>query len=108
MRITQTEAATAINAISDQWAFTRHTIAHAIRYDDYIGYLFECFFKGEHDLENGRKVTKEYLSRKLLEFNRMQSFKNAEAQYIAENRLVKQDTQMGQVYYETLVSEPAD
>jgi hypothetical protein len=107
MRISQAEATKQINAISDRYALNRYTVQEAAK-DDEMGYLIECFLKDEPNLDNGRKVNRKYLIRKLKEFNRAISFQSSEAQFIAENRLVKQDTRIGQVYYESLVQEPAD
>jgi hypothetical protein len=106
-RYSQAEAAREIDKISDRYAFSRYTVAEAVK-DDEMGYLIECFLKQELDLDRGRKVTPAHLRQKLMEFNRGISFKSSEAQFIAENRLVRQDTGLGQVYYECLVQDPAD
>ena len=107
MKYTESQAGCEIDKISDQYAFNRYTIKAALDDDD-MAYLFECFFKHEIDLETGKPVTKRYLEKQLIQFNREISRRSSEAQFIAENRLVKQDTRLGQVYYETLIEEPAD
>ena len=107
MRISQAEASNQINAISDRHAFNRYTVLEAMK-DDEMGYLMDCFLSDEPDMDSGRKVTKRYFLARLKEFNRRISFRLSEATFIAENRLVKQDTRMGQVYYESLTVEPAD
>jgi hypothetical protein len=81
MKYTKTEATNAINAISDRHAYNRYTVLEAIKQDDQIGYLIECFLNDEPDLDTGRKVTKQYFMRKLKEFNRMVSFKVSEATF---------------------------
>jgi hypothetical protein len=107
-RYTQSEATREIHAISDRYALNRYTVAELAVKDDEFGYLLECFLRGERDAETNRTVDKTYLIRKLKEANRAHSLQSSEATFIAENRLVKQDTRMGQVYYERLTSEPAD
>jgi hypothetical protein len=107
MKYSESQANRLIDKISDQYAFNRYTIKAAME-DDGMAYLFECFFKHEIDLETGKAVTKRDLEKQLIEFNREISKRSSEAQFIAENRLVKQDTRLGQVYYETLIEEPAD
>jgi hypothetical protein len=107
MKYSQSQADREIDRISDQYAFNRHTIKAAMDDDD-MAYLFECFFKHEIDLETGKAVTKRCLEKQLIQFNREISKRSSEALFIAENRLVKQDTLSGQVYYETFLEEPAD
>jgi|SRR5215472_3272996 len=107
MKYSQSQADREIDRISDQYAFNRHTIKAAMDDDD-MAYWFECFFKHEIDLETGKPVTKRSLEKQLIQFNREISRRSSEALFIAENRLVKQDTLSGQVYYETFIDEPAD
>jgi hypothetical protein len=107
MKYSKSQADREIDKISDQYAFNRYTIKAAMDDDD-MAYLFECFLKHETDLDTGKLVTKRYLEKQLIQFNREISRRSSEAQFIAENRLVKQDTRLGQVYYETFIEEPAD
>lgn len=104
MRYLESQAYREINKISDQHAFNRYTINAAMEDDD-IAYLFECFFKHEVDLETGRPVTKRRLEKALIAFNREISRQSSEAQFVYENRLVKQDTRSGQIYYESIEIE---
>jgi hypothetical protein len=104
MRYSESQAIREINKISDQHAFNRYTINAAMEDDD-IAYLFECFFKHEVDLETGRPVTKRRLEKALITFNREISRQSSEAQFVYENRLVKQDTRSGQIYYESIEIE---
>ena len=104
MRYLESQANREINKISDQHAFNRYTINAAMEDDD-IAYLFECFFKHEVDLETGRSVTKRCLEKALISFNREISRQSSEAQFVYENRLVKQDTRPGQIYYESIEIE---
>ena len=104
MRYSESQANREIDKISDQHAFNRYTINPAMEDDD-IAYLFECFFKHEVDLETGRPVTKRRLEKALISFNREISRQSSEAQFVYENRLVKQDTRSGQVYYESVEIE---
>ena len=104
MRYPESQANREINKISDQHAFNRYTINAAMEDDD-IAYLFECFFKHEVDLETGRPVTKRRLEKALITFNREISRQSSEAQFVYENRLVKQDTRSGQIYYESIEIE---
>jgi hypothetical protein len=92
MKYSESQAGREIDKISD--AFNRYTIKAAMDDDD-MAYLFECFFKHEIDLDTGRPVTKHYLEKQLIQFNREISRRSSEAQFIAENRLVKQDTRLG-------------
>ena len=107
MKYSESQADREIDKISDHYAFNRYTIKVAMDDDD-MAYLFERFFKHEIDLDTGKPVTKRYLEKQLIQFNREISRRSSEAQFIAENRLVKQDTRLGQVYYETFIEEPAD
>ena len=104
MRYSESQASREIDKISDQHAFNRYTINAAMEDDD-IAYLFECFFKHEVDLETGRPVTKRRLEKALITFNREISRQSSEAQFVYENRLVKQDTRSGQIYYESIEIE---
>jgi hypothetical protein len=106
-RWTQAEALREINRISDQFAFSRYTVAEAAARDGELGCLIECFLNDEPDMETGRKVTKQYLKRKLRDFNRRWSHTNSELTFLKENGLVPQDTRMGQVYYEKISQEKA-
>ena len=94
MKYSQSQADREIDRISDQYAFNRHTIKAAMDGDDMV-YLFECFFKHEIDLETGKPVTA--LPRKTVDRSSIARFQGEarEAQFIAENRLVKQDTRVG-------------
>ena len=108
MKYSESQANREIDKISDRYAFNRYAIKAAMDDDD-MAYLFECFFKHEIDLETGKPVTKRYLEKQLIQFNREISRRRSRSsQFIAENRLVKQDTRLGQVYYETFIEEPAD
>jgi hypothetical protein len=104
MRYSSKQSRKEIDAISDRHAFNRHTL-HAAAKDDDVGYLLECFLSDQRDIGTGRKVTKAHLLRTLKEFNRATSFESSEAQFLYENQLVKQDTRMGEIYYETLCTE---
>ncbi len=96
----ESEATKAINQISDRHALNRYTFKAAIEQDDEFGYLLECFFKNEVNLDNGRHVTKVDLIKSLIQFNRATSRRSSEAEWMSDNGLVKQDTRSGQVYYE--------
>jgi hypothetical protein len=96
------EAEREINAISDRFAFMRHTIAEAAVRDAEIGYLLECFLQDESDAETGKRVTKKDIKRKLRDFNRRVSFASSETQFLIKHQLVPQDTRQGQKYYERL------
>ena len=104
MRYSESQANREIDKLSDQHAFNRYTINAAMEDDD-IAYLFECSFKHEMDLETGRPVTKRRLEKALISFNREISRQSSETQFVYENRLVKQDTRSGQVYYESIEIE---
>jgi hypothetical protein len=101
MRYSEAQAKREVNKISDRLAFDRYTIKAALEDDD-MAYFFECFSKREADLETGKPVSRRYLERALIDFNRQISRRSSEAQFIAENHLVKQDTRSGQIYYESM------
>jgi hypothetical protein len=101
MRYSEVQAKREINKISDRLAFDRYTIKAALEDDD-MAYFFECFFKREADLETRKPVFRRHLERALIDFNRQISRRGSEAQFIAENHLVKQDTRSGQIYYESM------
>jgi hypothetical protein len=69
MKYSESQAGREIDKISDQHAFNRYTIKAAMDDDD-MAYLFECFFKHEIDMEKGKPVTKAYLEKQLIDFNR--------------------------------------
>jgi hypothetical protein len=75
MKYSESRADREIDKISDQYAFNRYTIKAAMDDDD-MAYLFECFFKHEIDLDTGKPVTKHYLEKQLIQFNREISRRN--------------------------------
>ena len=109
MKYSESQADREIDKISDQYAFNRYTIKAAMDDDD-MAYLFECFFKHEIDLDTGKPVTKHYLEKQLIQFNREISRRSSRSsEFIAENRLVKRrHSGWVGVYYETFIEEPAD
>ena len=95
MKYSESQADREIDKISDQYAFNRYTIKVAMDDDD-MAYLFECFFKHEIDLETGKPVTKRYLEKRLIQFNREISRRSSEAlSLLPRTVLLREDTPIG-------------
>jgi len=78
MKYSESQAGREIDKISDQYAFDRYTIKAAMDDDD-MAYLFECFFNTRSTSKQAKRVTKRYLEKQLIDFNREISRRASEA-----------------------------